>query len=88
MVRASGLGGDGHVERDDRKRLAKCCGGRARSRRRDRNVEAELCGAAAEELRIGNDVKSGDAELPASVPDRQREVGADTGGLAERQSQR
>ena len=54
----------------------------------DRHIEAELLRAAAQEIRIGDDVERRNVEFGAPPPNRQRKVGADARGLAERQCQR
>ena len=74
------------IEGDNRQRGRKCRRGRA-AYSGDRNVEAELGGAAAQKIRIADDIEWRHVEFGAPMPDRKRKVGADPGGLAERQCQ-
>ena len=91
-ARAIGLArlcGDGDIERA---RPAAPCEKppRPTSRRHDgdRHVKAKPGGAAAREIGIGDDIEWRQLEFGAPPPDRQREIRADPGRLAERQCQR
>ena len=88
LIRSARLGADRHADVDNgqRGREGRPC--RRRLDHRDGQIGRDRLGAPRDEFRIGEQIEGSKLELGAPAPRGDRDVGSDSGRLAERQRQR